>query len=322
MVRMVRIAGVAALILSGLVVASVFGPVQLLRSRSPNDAGIQEFLKSPSAVERFNSQHGAAPDTQDKTPPLVRHAEGLAAILTPRVETSGPPRQPDNEARISRTPPPSVSRFALVGVSYCPSDPQSCFAYIRMPDNTCEWVRPGGQVGHIIVKQVNANSIICLEGQRTSEMMVETPMNTASILETGAASSPISSGVPVPAPTGPAGLRPEMLDHSNAAASAAARLQLNEQERKNMDELIGRMKQELGKNPAAGKTDSNVTPANRTAEMGRLISEIQSSRVSEEEARKLETLGEQLNGGVEKRAQEKREELLRRLNQRRPSQPQ
>jgi hypothetical protein len=321
MVRIVRIAGVAALILSGLVVASILGPVRLPGLAMSDDTKAREFLDSPSAVERFNSRQGpASDDVGDKSPPLVRQAEALAGILTPRIETPAAANPGSLRPQPPR-PPQATLKFGLVGVSYSPSDPQSSFAYLRMPDNTYEWVQQGSEVGHLTVKQINSGSIVCSDGQ---VIPVETTTDTSSLLETGASAT--VSGVPVAGritaqrtPPGASGL-------ADAAVSSATQPRLSEQDKASLNDLVSRLKQELAKNPGASQADSNAAPANRAEEVGKLISEFQASRVSDGEAEKLETLGEQLNSTGQSsstpsnRAEEKRRELLRRLSQRRPPQ--
>jgi len=298
MVRMVRIIGVAALICTGLVLASIKWPVRQLHLGITQDHEATAFLESPSAVTRFNSrQDTQVSDNQDKDPPLVKQARTLEEIINPRVtQAAQTPAAPANP--LGLTPPPkpagSTAKFDLVGISFSPSDPASSFAYIRLPDNTYQWIHPGSEIGHLTVKQVKNNSIVCSDGQRMSEMPVEPTINTASILETGAGSS--ASG-------------------RITAASSAPSAHLTGQDEASLNELVHRLKQELQKENKSNQADSNAVSPEKAAAAGKLITEYKSSLVGAEEAQNLENLGEKLNGAKSTQGEEKRRELLRRMSQ-------
>lgn len=321
MVRLLRISGVAALALAGLVLVSILGPVRPLGLGITADQGAARFLDSPSAVERFRILQGdQAPDTQDTTPAVVREAEALADIINPRAVATpnpGPVTPKPTQGPVVSKPVPSTAKFGLIGVCHSPSDPQNSFAYIRLPDNTCQWVKQGSQVGHLTVQEIRDGSILCLDGQQMNEMPVESLVDTASLLETGKASSlPVVStlgaggtprpGLPTPSP-----------DRTTVSVSSPASSRLTEQEQQGLSDLVQRLRQELQSGRAG---DSNATPGQRTAAIGKLISEYKSSRVSPEEAQKLESLGEQLNEGQIDPAEARRQELLKRLGQSRPPQ--
>jgi len=315
MVQLLRIIAVAVLVFAGLVLASVRWPVPHFRLGVWADRKAEIFLKAPSAVERFNERKtDETPDTQDKDPPLVRHAKALAEILNPRVEAGAtPPTNTLKPPGPGPKPPISTAKFEVFGISYSPTDPKSSFAYIRLPDNTFMWVQQGSAIGHQVVREVKSGSIICLDGQRTSEMPVEMPLDTASMLESGAASPAVAApGLPGPVPAGGANLRSELASRAAAAVSPSTLSRLSPREEESMSDLARRIK-ELHKGSKASGDDSNtvVPDANVISQM---ISDFKSSRVSPEEANKLDDLGKQLNGTKEDPAAAKRRELLRRAN--------
>ncbi len=300
MVRMVRLIGLVALIGTGLVLASIKWPVRPLRLGITQDRDARQFLEAPSAVTRFNSRqdHNDVANSQDKTPPLVKQAQMLEEILNPRITQAAQAPVPSN-TRIptpSVKPPVSTAKFDLIGISYSPSDPASCFAYIRLPDNTYQWVCPGSEVGHLIVKQVKGSSIICSDGQRMNEMSVESTIDTASILETGVGSS--------------------ASDRITEGASPLS-AHLTGPDAASLDELVQRLKQELQKENKSSQVDSNTVSAEKAAAAGKLITEYKSSIVGAEEAQNLEKLGEKLNGTKDSQI-EKRREILRKMSQPRP----
>jgi hypothetical protein len=316
MVRMVRIAGVGALVLSGLIVASVWVPIHLLHLGVSDNENAQKYLSAPSAVEIFNESRGATDSSgQDKTSPLVRQASALEAIIRPRVDPSSARTSGESKGPAIRTDIVRPVKFDLIGISYSPSDPQASFAFIRwQADNTYQWIQQGSVVGHQTVKEIKSGSIICTDGQ---EVPVTASPDTASLLETSSAS--VAAAAPRPPLPGvrPAsfpGVRPPTPDVGGVPASPAPADsgRLSEQEKERMSELANLLKEKLQRSSAAGQVDSNTASQDQAA-VEKLISEIKSSRVSTEEAQKLDNLGEQLNGATEKRAAEKHRELLRRL---------
>jgi hypothetical protein len=300
MVRMVRILGVAALVGTGLMLASIKWPLRPLHLGVTQDRDAKRLLEGPGAVTRFNSyqDHNEVSDNQDKTPPLVKQAQTLEEILNPRVPVAQAP-VPGSSPRgpALPKPPTSTAKFDLVGISYSPSDPASSFAYIRLPDNTYQWVCQGSEVGHLIVKQIKGNSIVCSDGQRMSEMSVEPTIDTANILETGAGLS-VANRI------------------TEGAVPSSARL--TGQDQASLDELVQRIKLKLQNEDKSGQADSNATSAEKAAAAGKLITEYKSSLVGTEEAQNLEKLGEKLNGAKDNQIEEKRRELLRRMSQPRP----
>ncbi len=284
MVRLLQIAGIGALLIAGVFLASLnpWRPLGLFHLGISQDPEATKFLSAPGAVTRFNTgKDSQVSDDQDKTPPLVKQAQTLESIINPRV----PPPTPVTTAS-ARSPsttvlrPPSTAKFDLIGISYLPSDPENSFAYIRLPDNTFQWVRQGSEVGHLTIKQVKHDSIICSDGQRLSEMKVEPVVDTASLLEGG----------------------------TITAGSLPVSTRLNAEDEAGLDELVHRLKKELGTSKP-NQADSGAA----SAKIDKLISEAKSA-ISEEEAQKLEKLGEQLSSSPE----ETRREVPRRMSPVRP----
>ncbi|MBN1508699.1 MAG: hypothetical protein JW955_17760 [Sedimentisphaerales bacterium] len=300
MVRLLQIIGVAAFVFTGLVLASIKWPMARLHLGVTQDREVASFLEGPRAVSRFNDlKDSQAEDNEgDKTPPLVREAQTLEGIINPRVSPPTEAAPAVAETRITPTfvkpLTPSTAKFDLVGICYSPASPESSFAYIRLPDNSYQWIQLGSEVGHLTVKQIKNGSIICFDGQNLNEMSVEPAVDTASILEVG--------GVPVASDQG-------------AAGSPSASGRLTGQDESSLSELVHRLKQELQKESRSDQADADAAGGDKAAEVGKLISEYKSSRVSPEEAQKLENLGEQLNGNKSSPAEERRRELIRRMGQ-------
>jgi len=316
MVQLLRIIAVGVVVIAGVVLASVRWPIPHLRLGVWSDHTTEIFLNAPSAVERFNDRKGdETPDTQDKDPPLVREAKALAEILNPRMapaaaQTGSQPKLPPG-----RTIGPAIpAKFKVIGISYLPSDPKNSFAYIQvLPGDTFMWVRQGSEVGHQTVKEIKSSSIVCSDGPRTNEMPVELPVDTASILESGGASPAVAApGLPSPIPATGASLRSELVNRAIAAIRPSTPSHLSPQEEEGVVDLARRIK-ELQNGARAGGDDSNtvVPDANVISQM---IADFKASRVSPEEANKLDDLGKQLNGTKESPGAVKRREILQRAN--------
>jgi hypothetical protein len=302
MVRLLQIVGIAAFVLTGFVLASLKWPVQPLGLGVTQNPQVVSFLEEPGAVTRFNDGKDSqvADDQSDKTPPLVRAAQTLEEIINPRI-VPAEASTAKTETRITPTfvkpLTPSTAKFNLVGICYSPANPENSFAYIRLPDNEYQWVQQGSEVGHLTVKQIKNASIVCFDGKNLNEMTVEPTVDTASILETG-------------------GVAPEADRITGGSPAAPGSTHLTGQDEASLSELVHRLKQELQKDSKSEQADANTAGGEKAAEVGKLISEYKSSRVSPEEAQKLENLGEQLNGNKNSSAEEKRRELLmRRLGQ-------
>ena len=272
MIKTLRLTSVAAVILAGLVLASVLGPTSLLGLGVPEDEPLEKTLDGPSAVDRFKEQHGdRAPSGRDTTPPLVKQAELFAAILNPPANTALPSQKTFVPvAKKPKLPVSSSARFTIEGLSYCPSDPMQSFAFLRLVDGTHRWVQPGDEIGHHVIRAVKGNSVVCWDGNRETEIPMELPPDTAGLLETGSGSD-----------TAATSSKPTITKVSRSSATgrgtSSARLTPNDQKR--LSDLLSRIKQ-AGADPAA---------------RAKLISEYQSSRVSPQEAEKLDDLGKKVS---------------------------
>jgi len=309
MIQTLRITSVAVVILAGVVIASIAGPASLLGFGVKGDEQMEKILNAPSAVDRFKEQHGDKPQTnQDTTPPLIRQAELLANIINPPASTAPAVRTATKTG--TGTPPPPPPRtsavFGLVGTSYSPN-PNESFAYIRLADNSYMWIRPGEAVGHLVVKQIRNGSILYSDGSRDVEMMVELAPETASLLEAGAASTPIVSESRGPSavriPGRPAEVTPSSVSARPVTRAPLPSPRLTEEDQQALGDLVERLKQ------------LDTDPATRA----KLIAELKSSRVSPEEAEKLEGMGEELNENQDALRDARRREFLRRLSAPRPT---
>jgi hypothetical protein len=295
MVKTLRLTSAAAVVLAAVVFASVLGylgPVSFLpwHAGTGPDKQTESILAGPSAVERFKTVHGKDVNTGDTTPPLIRQAEMFAGIIDPPPLPDAPPKP---SIDLPRTPTTAVkplgvmsSKFELVGTCYS-SNPKTSYAYIRLPDNTCQWVGVEAQIGHLAVKEIRKDSIICWDGKGNVTIAVPEVPQTASLLETGktseAASSaqPLSSGAAeTQAPATTQSAPAAFLRHSSSAARLAVSKgrpdrpsppapsgQISPQEQEKLNRLGERLKNDIG-----------MDVLSRTENANRLIAEFKSDR--------------------------------------------
>jgi hypothetical protein len=160
------LAAIAAVIL--LICAAVFG--------GRKDPHIEEFLRAPSAVDKFpaNKGQGRIMD-EGQVSPLVKQAMDLATKYLnpppPIVEQAPPPPPTVTQPQVA---PPTVSaKFELKGTSHYATRPELSLALIDEPGKGLHWVRQGNSVGHLVIEKVGNGSITVRDGQRTFDMTIE-----------------------------------------------------------------------------------------------------------------------------------------------------
>ena len=295
MIKTLRITSVAAVLLAVVVLASVLGylwPASLLHLNFGvrSDKQVEKILGGPSAVDRFKEQYrnkGRGPD--DTTPPLVKQAEIFADILNPQVPTgpttTTPIALPPKQSSAKPIGPVS-SKFELLGTS-CSSNPNTSFAYIRLPDGTCQWTGVGTEIGHVTIKEIHNGSIVCSDGGRDIPMTTAATPETSTLLETGkapkdATSQPQASSEP---PTrsrvsdvkvstttsAPVRAGRPFVAASRGTVPGAPPAQISKEEQKNLTELGDRLKTNEG-------ADSNNTAVNK------LISDFKAAQANPSQA--------------------------------------
>jgi hypothetical protein len=299
MIKTLRITGVAAVAFAGLVLASVLGPVSLIHLDGKNDQRISRVQSSPGAVERFQELHGDrnAP-SQDTKPPLVRQAELFKDIIDPKpMIQEKPVARAETPVRVTPGPGPRAPvtpKFTLLGTSRSASNPNASFAYIRLPDNTYQWVQSGSEIGHLTIKEVREGSLLCWDGQRESEVSMEPVADRVSLMTADEAAispteTPIPQAVPVKISESPA-VVPQGMPQPVPAAMRSGASKMTEEEQRAVSELV-----EKYRKMQSSSGDANAaTAADRLALANKLMSELRSSRISPQETRKLENLGDQV----------------------------
>jgi hypothetical protein len=297
MVRTLRITTIiAALLTVGfLVFSAVFG--------ARGDKAIEEFLKSPAAIEGFQHAKGQKAGGENQTSPLVKQAQAFALYLNP------PPPPPPIVSALQPPPQPKVvtPKFKLIGTSFYPLHPDLSLALIDEPGKGIRWVRQLGQIGHLAIEQIKDGVVVVSDGGRTFEVAAAERLKKVNLVksstldETGAK----AASLPVPPPTPP---QPEKIKSVSAAPAEAnvvsptpvkAAEQIDaEPNTKSVAEKAAAL-EEILRNLNAAKAGAGSTEEEKKGN-DELEKFIESIRVSAEETEKLDKLGEDLqNGGAE-----------------------
>jgi hypothetical protein len=175
-----------------------------------SDPKIEEFIKSPGAVDKFTAAKGQNTAPKNTESPLVKVATGYHTILDPPPPPppKAPPAGSPQAAAAAPAPPVVAVKFDLVATSYYASNPEQSFVLIDEPGKGLHWVKQGSAVGHLTIDTVKDGAIIVRDGQRTSEMTIKVQEPWRKLLknpppETSPSSSSASPASPVAqAPTG------------------------------------------------------------------------------------------------------------------------
>lgn len=323
MIKTLRITSVAAVLLAAVILASVLGflqpaPLLHLNVGTGGDKQVDKILSGPSAVDRFKERGGKPVDGPGTTSPLVREATVLEGVINPRpeeVKLTGPrgPLPPKIVSQIK--PAQSSAKFDLLGICYS-SDAQTSLAYVRLPDGVYQWVGPGSEVGHLTIKEIHKDSIVCADGGRDVEIPVVAPPETANLLEASDASVTPEPSLPRPAmgaKTVGSPVKPPMTASPKAAPAApVASAQISKEEQESLSQLGDRLKSAAGVGAVEGD-----------AAKDKLISEYKSAQANPTETDKVENPSEPATAGTgaskTAASEESRRQFLRKLSKPRTS---
>jgi hypothetical protein len=286
MIKTLRITSVVAAILAG--VFFVFPVIYGVRSNERVD----EFLELPSVREKFENAADNKTNTREsQDSPLVKQAEAFALYLNPVTSTTQKTtkgaKTPNISSRLPVTP-----KFKVFATIYCADNPELSQVLIDEPGRGRHWVRQSSMVGHLLVEQVKDGLVVVKSSKETFELEIEQKPATISLNRISPPSSSksrqSSSKIALPASSRTAtGVR--------RTTNITQKLQRNGNNDEKMGELVDRLK-DLQRNSASDKTNSGLDKEERSARIAELISKFRSTRVSAEEAKKLDDIGEELKG--------------------------
>lgn len=167
MIKTLRITTIIA-----AVSAVIFLVLSVIFGRHGNDT-VEQFLDSSGVVEKYNmGAEYSAKANEGLVPPLVTQAETFVQYLNPPPKPE--PTMPEAPKPAFASPQPRspvTAKFSLVGTSVHTTRPELSLAFINEPGKGLRWVRQGGQVEHLTIKEVKDGLVVVQDGQRTFQVM-------------------------------------------------------------------------------------------------------------------------------------------------------
>lgn len=284
MIRILRITGVFAVISAIVVFAFVvFNFVVGVHG----DENIRKLLDTPDVRGRFeNTAHNKAKGNDDRVSPLVQQAEAFALYLNPPKEKyiKNPTK---GGTGIKPVLPVVTPKFTVVATSFCRENPEKSLVLIDEPGKGRHWVKQSGKVGYLVIEQIKDGLIVVKNDQETFELTVSEKTGINVLLDF----SPSSINK---------NLKTASKSTSYTSNRAAARLNKfnqpdirSDEDEEKLNELVDMLK-DIQKDLETDVNESGEVDEEKAAQMGELISNFKSSRISPEEAKKLGNLGEKL----------------------------
>ncbi|UCE98981.1 MAG: pentapeptide repeat-containing protein [Planctomycetota bacterium] len=277
MIKTLRIASIIAVVLAA--VFFVFPVVFGVR----RDEQAEQFLKSPGVIEGFSKAKGQKrAKSGDQVSPLVKQAEAFALYLNPPKPKE--PTAPSRTVKSERRPKTVSPKFELIGTSFYASHPELSLALVDEPGKGFRWVRQASEVGHLIIEQVKDGVVVVRDGKRTFELVAERPEKTELVKgtfpissDTTSSEEPLSRKVPLSSE--------EPL--SKKVPPSRKAIEVPPEEILSMLETI----------QTEFEPDGNDAEydAEQSAKLEKIMSEFKAMRITDQEARRLEQLGEDLN---------------------------
>ncbi len=280
MIKTLRITSIiaAALAVVFLVFPAIFG----VRS----DEQTEQFLNSAGMIEKFNKAKGkSSAKDESQISPLVKQAEAFALYLNPPKPKKAPPtRRTDRPSIIPRPPAPVSPKFKLIGTSHYASHPELSLALIDEVGKGLRWVRQSSKLGHLIIEQVKDGLVVVRDGKRTFELVAERPEKRSLLKE------PLSRAT---------GSKPIL----SASDKAGGRITGSRAPQRNVEETAALQKEQA---KLAEKIFAELEAMQADAESDKTYSEhaeentaktkkdLESTRISTEEAKRLNHLGKKL----------------------------
>jgi hypothetical protein len=296
MVKTLRITTItAALLAAGFLIFPA-----VLEARG--DKAIEEFLKSPGAIEKFQRARGDhQAEGEGQISPLVKQARAFALYLNP----PAPKRPPRTATRPRPAPRPKVTsaKFKLLGTSFYALHPDLSLALIDEVGKGIRWVRRSGRVGHLVIDQIKDGLVVVKDGRRTFEVAVVERPKKVNLIKSSTLDKTDAKAALQPGWQGVTAGQMSAEESAESRAEKAAAL----------DELV----RELKAIQAAGESEQAGTKQEKK-DGDALEKFIESIRIDAEEAKKLNNLGKELqNGGEEPNLAEDRSTKVERKPQQR-----
>ncbi len=274
MVKTLRITGFMML-LAGIAVFLVVG-------EACADEQMDELLKSPTIMDKFEKLQGIGAGAEDAKSPLVQEAQSFARYLNPPPAPKPPkrPSKPRSTPSVKPKPAAASVKFKLIGTSYYASKPDLSLALIDEPGKGFRWVRRSDKIGRMVIEQIKDGVVIVNDGSKTIELKAKRPPKKSLL---------------------------------RGKKSEADKLEKQMSDRE--IELFNQMVDEL----QVDAEGDSINDEQAAARMEKFVSQLKGVRISGEEAESLDKLGQELKGvdRAAQQAQKQREGKILRTRHRR-----
>lgn len=303
MIKTLRITSYLAAILA--VIFIVFPVIAGVRG----DENIEELVNSPSVIEKFNKTVGSKAKTdKNQTSPLVKQAESFALYLNPP-KPKTPTITKGRGGKAVAKGPAVTPKFPVIGISYYKDHPESSLALIDEPGKGLRWVRQSDKVGHILIEQIKDGVVVTKSGGKTYELTVEQKQEASLLAGAGGVSAVPSkkqvdvsnqakekAGSKSTNPSLPAVKKTNASIARDKGKSLKNRITKTPEEEARYKKLV----EEIRKiQRSSDKTGSKQSEKERAELIDKIISQFNASRLTAEEAKKLDTLGKELKEVLE-----------------------
>jgi hypothetical protein len=290
MIKTLRITSVAAAVLAVIVVIFfvfhvVFG----------SDERIKELLDSPGVIKKFEKTVKKPRGDASQESPLVQQAGAFALYLDPPKPKT--PRPATGRTTDIVRGPAVTPKFKVLGTSYYKGRPELSIALIDEPGKGLHWVRQSSKVGHLLIEQIKDGLIVVKDAKGTFELAAEQNPET-SLLEGASAVPPRRADISRKTPGG-AGSKPALRASERTVAGIpevkgrVSQPRRSAEEDAKMKELVEELR-EIQRSFKSDKTGSGPSAKEKAELMENLISKFKTSRLSDDEAKKLDILGKEL----------------------------
>jgi hypothetical protein len=284
MIKTLRITSfVAAILAAGLfVLPMVYG----FRS----DEEIERFLSSKSVVDKFlEAVGGRSGGGEEQVSPLVEQAGFFAHYLDPPkpVRAEVPERKTDDPAPIP-APPRTSAKFKVVATVVNETRPEESRVLIDEPGKGLSWVKQSSEVSHLVIEEVK-HGLVVVKGSKGPFEIPANPRPAERNLLEGSSTMPVSEALH---PTLDSGRVEPTAAAEVSAPTAVTRREISEEDEAIAAKLFAEL-QALAQN-RSGQGASEPSDTESTTGTSKIISEPVSTRISGEEAQRLNNLGEEL----------------------------
>jgi hypothetical protein len=296
MIKTLRITSIIAAILAAgfIVFPMIFG----FRS----DEDIERFLNSPSVIERYRQARGGKAQPDVETSPLVAQAMKFANYINPpKPVVVGRQRGPKVPTGTKPPPPPPVeppvtsAKFKVVATSYYESRPDMSLVLIDQPGPGLRWIREGAEVMHLTIERIKEGAIMVRGGQGVFELAVP-KVREVNLIDDGSPSASAGS-LPASVPASIAAVSSSKADsEATVDISSASVEQMSAEEQSALAEKIFAELEAMttSGDAAAGEPGSQSKVSTGQGAAGAPGSAPEATRIGDEEAEKLDDLGQEL----------------------------